>query len=107
MAVNEIFTFEDLENAFAESDIVVLDIYATWCNPCKVISPYFDQLAQQYSSKIIKFYKYDCAGDQDLAHRLDVTSVPTFIVFEDREVKERLSGANKGNLKALIERYIE
>jgi thioredoxin 1 len=102
MTVKEISKFTEL----TFDGIVVLDIYAPWCNPCKLISSFFETLAKQYESSKIHFYKYNCSENQELASLLEVTTIPTFIVFEKGEIKERLSGANKEHLKAMLERCL-
>ena len=105
MLIGNISNIDELRKAFEHSNIVVLDVFASWCGPCKVISPYFQELATTYSSPNMRFYKYNCGDDNDLAHFLEVSSIPTFIVFENGELAERMSGANKTDLTNLVKRY--
>lgn len=105
MLIGKISDIDDLKKTLETTNIVVLDIFASWCGPCKAIAPYFQELANTYSSSRMRFYKYDCTEDNELAHHLEVSSIPTFIVFENGEVAERLSGANKTDLTNLVKRY--
>jgi thioredoxin 1 len=53
-----------------------VDFFATWCGPCKAISPYLEQLSQTYS--MVDFFKVDIDASPDLAQRFKIASVPTF-----------------------------
>ena len=55
----------------------IVDFYATWCHPCKMMSPIVEQLAKKYAGKI-DFYKVDIDKEQDVANAFDIQSIPTF-----------------------------
>lgn len=71
---------------------VVVDFFATWCGPCKAMSPIFDELAQEYKDKV-KFVKIDVDQNQDLAGQYNIFSIPTFLIFKDGKVVNQLTGA--------------
>lgn len=85
---NDNFTDEVLN-----SDIPVLvDFYADWCGPCKVLSPVIDELAEEYEDKI-KIVKLNIDEANEIAVKYSVMSIPTLILFKDGEAATRLVGA--------------
>ena len=60
---------------------VVVDVYATWCGPCKMMAPLFDQLAQEKTE--YKFVKVNIDDQRDLAVQYNVSSTPSFLFFKD------------------------
>ncbi len=82
---------------------VLVDFWAVWCAPCRSISPYVEQLAQQYGGKI-KVVKLNVDENPVTAGTYDVRSIPTFIVFQDGKAVNRLSGANPQGIRQMVER---
>lgn len=70
---------------------VVVDFYATWCGPCKVLSPRLEKLAGEFSGKI-KFVKVNVDEAQKLAGRFQVSAIPTLIFFKNGKVEDRVTG---------------
>ena len=66
------------EWVFAGHRPMVIDFYATWCRPCKMMSPIIEQLAQQYAGKV-DFYKVDIDQEPELASVFGIQSIPTFL----------------------------
>ena len=71
---------------------VVVDFFATWCGPCKMIAPLFEELAREYSGKA-KFVKIDIDESPNLASSYKVRGVPTLMVFKGGEIKSTMVGA--------------
>ena len=96
-------TFTLSDSSFAEeigssSEPVVVDFWAEWCGPCKMIAPILDQIAEEQAGKI-KIAKLNVDDNPDIARRFDVMSIPTLIVFQDGQPVKRLVGAEgKGQL---------
>ena len=92
-------TSSTFDEAVASSDKpVVVDFWAEWCGPCKMIAPVLDEIASEQAGKI-KIAKVNVDENPDIARRFDVMSIPTLIVFKDGEPKKRLVGAKgKGQL---------
>lgn len=87
------FTSENFEEEVLKSDVPVLvDMFATWCGPCKMMAPVIAQLAQEYEGKI-KVGKLDIDQNSDIVAQYKIMSVPTFLVIKDGEVKAKLIGA--------------
>ena len=71
---------------------VVMDLWAAWCGPCKMIAPIIEELAQEYDGKF-KVGKLDVDENQQTAIRYGVRSIPTVLIFKDGEVKDTIIGA--------------
>jgi thioredoxin 1 len=71
---------------------VVVDFFATWCGPCKMIAPLFEELAREYSGKA-KFVKIDIDESPNLASSYKVRGVPTLMVFKGGDIKSTMVGA--------------
>ena len=79
---------------------VILDAYATWCPPCKAVAPIFDELSYEMKGKV-KFVKFNVDSEESLAKELDITAMPTFLIFKDGKILNRQRGVatlNKNEL---------
>jgi len=89
------FTFTD-SNFDAEaikSDIpVVIDFWATWCGPCRMIAPIIEELSAQYDGKV-KIGKLDVDENQQVAIKYGVRSIPTVLIMKGGEIKDTIIGA--------------
>ena len=83
-------TADTFKQEILDSPIPVLaDFWATWCNPCRMLAPILEELAQEYEGRV-KFCKID--ENADLAVMYGIVSVPTLILMKDGKEVERLSG---------------
>ena len=89
------------------SDVPVLvDFWAEWCGPCKMISPVLEEIAEEQAGKI-RIGKLNIDDNLDVTRRFDVMSIPTLILFKDGEPVSRLIGAKpKGQLLEEIAQYL-
>jgi thioredoxin 1 len=89
------------------SDVPVLvDFWAEWCGPCKMISPVLEEIAEEQAGKI-QVGKLNIDDNLDVTRRFDVMSIPTLILFKDGEPVSRLIGAKpKGQLLEEIAPYL-
>jgi len=84
---------------------VLVDFWAEWCGPCKMIAPILEELAKEQPG--IQVAKVDVDTNQELAARFNVMSIPTLLVIQDGEIKKRLVGAKgKGALLADLQEFL-
>ncbi len=74
-----------------EKGKVLVDFFATWCGPCKMMAPIVEEVAKEMEGKA-KVYKIDVDNESDLAIKYNIMSIPTFVVFENGEVVETAVG---------------
>jgi thioredoxin 1 len=70
---------------------VVVDVYASWCGPCRLLAPVLEKLADAYGGRL-KFVKVDVDEEPELARRYDVTGVPTLLLFKDGRLEDQVVG---------------
>ncbi len=88
------------------SGVSVVDFFATWCGPCKMLGPIFDDAALSIDNKA-NFFKIDIDNSADIAGIYKVSTVPTIIFFKDGEEVDRIVGfAPKEKLISLAEQYM-
>ena len=106
------FTGKNFESEVLASDTPVLvDFWAEWCSPCRILSPTIDQLADEFAGRV-KIGKVDIDAQDDeghylsreLAARYGISAIPTVILFKDGEIQKRFTGLqSKGDFVAAIE----
>ncbi len=85
---------------------VLVDFWAEWCGPCKMIAPVLDELAQEFQGRL-KIAKVDVDQNQVLATQFQINSIPTLLVFKNGQVTEHMLGAkSKRDLKASLDRAL-
>lgn len=101
------FTTADFEKEVLSCDIPVLvDFYADWCGPCKMMAPIVENLAEKYDGKV-KVGKCNIDEEGELARKYRVMSIPTMILFVNGEAKETLIGAtSQKELEEKIEKVL-
>ena len=102
----EHFTQETFERAVAGDKPVLVDFFATWCGPCRMIAPSVEQLAAEFEGRAI-VGKVDVDQEPALAQRFGVMSIPTLVVLRGGKVVEQAVGARgKQDIAAMIERHL-
>ncbi|KAM7184701.1 thioredoxin [Naviculisporaceae sp. PSN 640] len=84
MPVHTIATEESFQETIKTHELVLVDFFATWCGPCKVISPAVEELSNRDKYKaVVHFAKIDVDVLSDLCDQLEVLAMPTFLLFKD------------------------
>ena len=86
--VNEIKEIEFSEKI--KEGKVLVDCFATWCGPCKMLSPILDEVAKEKED--YKFYKLDVDDAENVSKEYGIMSIPTLLIFEDGKLKDKLTG---------------
>uniref|UniRef100_A0A7C9CHY0 Thioredoxin domain-containing protein n=2 Tax=Opuntia streptacantha TaxID=393608 RepID=A0A7C9CHY0_OPUST len=83
--------------------LAVLYFTATWCGPCRVISPVYVSLAEKYPNAV--FLKIDIDEARDVASQRNISSVPTFFFIKDGKEIDKVVGADRSSLERMIAQY--
>ena len=85
-------TSAEFETEVINSELPVLvDFFATWCGPCKMMSPIVEELEEELKGKV-KVFKVDVDEQRDLAEEYNIMSIPTFVVFKEGQVVATVLG---------------
>ena len=89
-----------------ENNLLVVDFFATWCGPCKMLTPVFESLSKELSHEV-SFAKVDIDRSLEVAQRYDIVSVPTVVLFKDGVEVDRIVGfVPKEQIKTKIKAQI-
>jgi thioredoxin 1 len=109
MAAANIVTLTDAnfsEQVLKSTTPVLVDFWAEWCGPCKMIAPVLDELAGEYDGKV-KIGKVNIDEHQQLAINYGINSIPTLLFFKDGQVADQVVGMrSKRDLKASFDRVL-
>ncbi|WP_026487506.1 thioredoxin [Caldanaerobius polysaccharolyticus] len=100
-------TADNFEQEVLKSDKPVLvDFWAAWCGPCRMVSPIIDELAEDYDGRV-KVGKVNVDEQRGLAQRYGVMSIPTIILFKDGQIFDKIIGARpKKEFQAFVEKAL-
>ncbi|XP_006608786.1 thioredoxin-2-like [Apis dorsata] len=103
--IYQIKNASDLKNQLekAGDQLVVIDFFAVWCGPCKIIGPKVEELSLEMEDVI--FLKVDVDECEDIVGEYEITSMPTFVFIKNSKVLENFSGANYDKLKNTIQKH--
>jgi thioredoxin 1 len=94
------------EEIGAAVEVLVVDFWAEWCGPCKMITPILEEIAVEQAGKV-RVAKLNVDDNPDAARRYEVMSIPTLIVFRDGQPVKRMIGAKgKGQLLQELDEFI-
>jgi len=97
---------EFVENVENTKGVVLVDFFATWCGPCKMLAPVLDGVSTKMGDKA-KFFKVDIDQDSNLAQKYRISAEPTMIIFKDGVPVENLSGfMPEQNITSKVNAYL-
>ncbi|KAI5596838.1 hypothetical protein POPTR_002G030000v4 [Populus trichocarpa] len=94
---------EQFEKGKGTQKLIVVDFTASWCPPCKFIAPVFADLAKKFTN--VTFLKVDVDELKPVAAEWEVEAMPTFIFLKDGKLVDKIVGADKDGLPALVEKH--
>lgn len=101
-----ISTSEFRSQVEGKEGVVVVDFFATWCGPCKMLAPVFEALGEEMDGKA-RFLKLDVDQSLEIAQQFSVSTVPTMIIFKDGQAVDKMIGfMPKEQIKAKVESYL-
>lgn len=90
----------------SKNQVVVVDFWASWCGPCKMIAPVIEELSGEFEGKV-QFVKVNVDDNPEVSRKYRIASIPTIMVFNNGSVAETMVGFRpKQELKSVIERYV-
>ena len=90
MSVVEIKENEFVEKIKKSKNKVIIDCYANWCGPCRMLSPILDEISDE--NKNYDFYKLDIDEAEEISKKYGIMSIPTLLIFENNELKDKIIG---------------
>lgn len=99
----------DFEQTVAASsaELLLVDFWAEWCGPCKVLAPILDELANEYDTNKVKIAKVDVDQNPQVAAKFGIRSIPTLLLFKQGQLVETKVGVlAKGDLKNLLDSHL-
>jgi thioredoxin 1 len=109
MAGNHTLEFSDQnfeQDVLNSPQPVLVDFWATWCAPCRMMSPTVDVVAEEYAGRA-KVGKLNVDENMTVASRFGIRSIPTLLLFKDGQIKEQVVGtAPKDALNRLLDKYL-
>jgi thioredoxin 1 len=82
---------------------VCLSFSASWCGPCKMIAPFFQELSAKYTS--LTFIKVDVDELEEISTEAGISAMPSFYIYKNGQIVDKLVGASKEKLEELIKKY--
>jgi len=104
--MGKVVTNDNFQELISGSLPVVVDFWATWCGPCRILSPTVDEIAEEYEGKAVvaKCNVDDC---QDVAMQYRVMSIPTLLYFKDGQLADKTVGlVSKADIEARLQKLI-
>ena len=90
-------TSQNFADTVKNAKVTVIDFWAPWCGPCRMIAPIIEELAEEYKDKGVVVGKVNTDEQQELAMKFGIRSIPTVLFFKDGELADHMIGAAPKN----------
>jgi thioredoxin 1 len=100
MPIIHVHSVADFDAKITEHKLAVIDAFATWCGPCRVVAPTYEKFSNQYTN--VAHLKFDVDECEELGEKLSISAMPTFVFFKNGAEVARVQGANPAALEAKI-----
>lgn len=102
-----VFDYTDPNGKFLGDKPAIVDFYATWCRPCKMLAPHLEELAQEYDGRLV-IYKVNVDAEKAMCQAIGIKAMPTMYLFASSgEIFTTTGYREKADLKALIEEELK
>lgn len=102
-----VFTDQNFANEVESGGLALVDFYADWCGPCKMMAPVIEELIKDYEGKGIKIGKLNVDENQATAEKYQVMGIPMIILFKDGKAAEQMTGfRSKDALVEVIDKHL-
>ena len=96
----------DIDSAIGQYPLLILDCWAEWCGPCRMVAPVIEQLAQEMKGSVV-FGKLNVDENMKTANKYRISAIPTMLVFKNGKLIDKIVGAYpKGALASKIQKYL-
>lgn len=104
--VSEVKTSNFKEEVILSEKLVLVDLYATWCGPCRALAPVLEEIAEKYQDKI-KVVKVNVDEEESIAARFGVMSIPTVLFFRDGKAVASFVGLkSQSEIESIVENHL-
>lgn len=94
------------EEILESTGVALVDFWAPWCGPCRMLAPTIDELSKEYEGKV-KIGKVNTDEDSQLASQYNIMSIPTMKIFKDGKLVDEITGAlPKGAIKSRLDKWL-
>lgn len=106
MAITHLYNDNFAEIVQGSELPALVDFWATWCGPCRMIAPIVEEISDEYDGRL-NVFKVDVDEAEQVAMQFGIMSIPTLMIFQDGEEQERIVGyRSKEDLVAIVEKYL-
>ncbi len=105
MGISELEDKSDFNEALrsAGDSLIVIDFFATWCGPCKNLTPQLIELSEK--SPLVKFYKVNVDKNEEISKKYKITAMPTVLFIKSSKIVKKVIGANMTEIKATLKKH--
>lgn len=102
-----VITDTNLEAVIASSKVVLMDLWAAWCGPCRMLSPVVDDIAEEYAGKV-EVCKCNVDDCEEAAAKFNIRNIPTILYFKDGQLAERSVGlVSKQEIESILNNLLQ